>query len=458
MKHATDRIALHLCWVCAAALIFGYGIAVARYKLFPFRAIVLAEAGCRKLCSPKPSNNCVFTRLARTPLRAAIHRTPQACDGLNLVTRMGVGGRLSVDVFDMDGVAVHRWDIDWFNIWPDAKHVPASEMPQAPPGTHVHGAILLKNGNLVFNFEHLGMVCLDFDGNVVWRLPYRTHHSISRSDNGNLLVCGQIDHTKPCDRIPNWKPPFTEPTVLEVTPDGKIAHEWSIVDLLRNNGREGLLYLGSHNNGTTVVTGDILHLNDVDLFPARLKEGFFKKGDIMVSLRNINTVFVFNRKDEKIKFVCTGSFVRQHDPDFIDGNTFSVFDNHNVNTDLRRSQSRIVIVSAPSQTIRTFYEGTLEHPFYTEIMGKHQWLPNGNLLITESCYGRAFEIDRNGRTVWEYTNYINKGVVTLVEEVTRLPSTYVSLFSGPKQSGQALRAPKESSETSVVLNPVEIER
>ena len=64
--------------------------------------------------------------------------------------------------------------------------------------------------------------------------------------------------------------------------------------------------------------------------PRCLKEGIFKKGDVLVSLRNINTIFVFNRENDKIKFIPTGSFVRQHDPDFVDGETISVFDNHPV--------------------------------------------------------------------------------------------------------------------------------
>ena len=143
----------------------------------------------------------------------------------------------------------------------------------------------------------------------------------------------------------------------------------------------------------------MLHLNDAEPFPARLKEGFFKKGDVMVSLRNINTVFVFNRESEKIKFIITGMFARQHDPNFIDGNTFSVFDNNTSGFDERDPQSRILIVNAPERTVTTVYQGTPEKPFYTVIEGRQQWLPNGNLLITvvvrgQSVRGRSERRDR----------------------------------------------------------------
>ena len=188
---------------------------------------------------------------------------------------------------------------------------------------------------------------------------------------------------------------------------------------------------------STQVTGNPLHMNDVEPFPARLKEGFFKKGDLLVSLRNINTVFVFNRESEKIKFICTGWFIRQHDPDFIDGNTFSVFDNNLAAPEQCNPQSRIAIVSAPDNTLKTFYEGTAEHPFYTVVCGKHQWLPNGDLLITESFQGKAFEIDRRGEIVWQYINYVDEGVVGLVEEVQRLPPEYARFFRGSESEKSA---------------------
>jgi hypothetical protein len=149
----------------------------------------------------------------------------------------------------------------------------------------------------------------------------------------------------------------------------------------------------------------------------------------MVSVRNINTVFVFNRESEEIKFITTGLFVRQHDPDFIDGNTFSVFDNNNIAPESANPQSRIVIVSATdNKTAKVFFEGTPETPFFTNIGGKHQWLPNGNLLITSFSDGRGFEINPEGKIVWEYFNYVDRGMVGVVTEVQHLPLKYERIF------------------------------
>ncbi|MDD5173961.1 MAG: arylsulfotransferase family protein [Candidatus Omnitrophica bacterium] len=360
------------------------------------------------------------------PDRPAIYNSGQACEGLNLVVSITGDKENSIVVMDLNGKVIHRWIVDWFKIWPDAKHVPKASLPKSLPGTSVHGIVLMDNGDLIFNFERLGLVRMDIRGRVIWRLPYRTHHSVFKDDDGNLWVCGFKEHLVPDARFPGFSPPFHEDTILVVSPEGVIIQEWSVPEILRKNDLAGLLYMPSAVASNTSL--DRLHLNDVEPFPANLKEGFFKKGDVLVSLRNINTVFVFNRESQKIGFIMTGKFVKQHDPNFIDGNSFSLFDNNRISSKLEDFQSRILIVSAPENTVRVFFEGSSKTPFRSETSGKHMWLPNGNLLITETDQGRAFEINPRGEVVWEYINYIGGGKAGGVAEVRRLSPEYIRLF------------------------------
>ena len=142
-----------------------------------------------------------FTRV-KSPYPPAIRHTGQRSDGLNLVVEIASGKVLMVKVMDMEGKTVHQWIIDWFKIWPDATHVPERCLPKSPPGTHIDAALIMENGDLVFTFGALGLVRLDRQGKVVWRLPYQTHHVIERDDDGNLWVCGQKEHTKPSTAWP----------------------------------------------------------------------------------------------------------------------------------------------------------------------------------------------------------------------------------------------------------------
>jgi hypothetical protein len=411
-----DRLSIALFTASLAVLFFVYGGVVGKYHIFPFEFLRLAKKGCAKVIFGETDGEYFFP--ARYPNRPAIYNSGQACEGLRLITCITPDRKSSVKVMDLDGKIVHEWIIDWFKIWPDAKHVPDSFLPKSRPGTDVHGTVVTKNGDLVFNFEYQGLVRLDAQGNVVWRLPYQTHHSVVEDDNGNFWVCGRKEHTAPDALFPGFKPPFGEDTILEVSPEGRIIQEWSVPALLRKNGLERFLYFYPRY--------DALHLNDVEPFPATLEEGFFKKGDILVSLCSVSAVFVFNQVSEEIKFIVTVKFIKQHDPDFIDGNSFSVFDNNYIKAAVQ--QSRILIISAPESKVRVFFEGNPNAPFYTFERGKNEWLPNNDLLIAETAQGRAFEINQNGEIVWEYINYVGKGRVGMVTDAQRLPSGYTQLF------------------------------
>ena len=427
----SQRFSLILFIISSAFISFNCGFLVREFQFFPYQFYVEAAKGFQKIRDQRFGKLPWYYKPLKKPFPDVVSDTGEPDKGLTLVTKMAADHSISAEIIDLKGKTVHKWDIDWFEMWPNPQHLPDSMIPQEKPGTHINGAVVMENGDLVFNFEKDGLIRIDITGEVVWRLPYQTHHSLHKHDDGNLWVCGQKYHTQRSSRLPHLLPPFSEETILEVTPEGKILREWSVADILRKNGYTGLLYLGTLNDKSTEVKGNtnILHLNDVEPFSSKLQEGFFKQGDVMVSLRNINTVFVFNAETEEIKFIAIGQFVRQHDPDFIDGNTFSVFDNNNnivFEPELRKS--RILIVSAKEKTSKVFFEGSLEKPFFTEIMGKHQWQPNGNLLITESMAGRGFEINQQGEIVWQYINYVDQGVVGIVEEVQRLPLKYERIF------------------------------
>ena len=62
--------------------------------------------------------------------------------------------------------------------------------------------------------------------------------------------------------------------------------------------------------------------------------------------------------------------------------------------------------------------------FYTEIGGKHQILPNGNILISEFTAGRVFEVTSVGEIVWSYINRYDENEVYSISEGTRYPNNY----------------------------------
>jgi hypothetical protein len=291
----------------------------------------------------------------------------------------------------------------------------------------VHGAWLSKNGDLTFNYSDYGLMQMDFCGRVKWRAPYMTHHTVVLDEQGHIWTLQVVRRDAADPTLPNIRPPFRDVSVLELAPDGSFMRRFDVFKLLQENGYQGLLYMSPTDNESSAVYGDATHVNDVDVFPSTMKPGLFKAGDVMVSMRNADTVFVFDPATRKIKATVTGRFVRQHDPDFVDGWTISVFDNNNVGEPPGRASSRVVEYSFQTQQVRTLFAGSPQTPFFTSVMGKHQRLPNGNLLLTEGQSGRAIEVDPSGQPVWEYFNIVAKGLAAHLTEATRIPPSYLSV-------------------------------
>lgn len=346
-------------------------------------------------------------------------------EGINLIGCMGEANTLQVRLENLSGTLLNEWRLNWFELWPDAKHLPEHIEPKSEPGTFIHGMVLLPNGNLVFNFEYCGMLCVDPEGEVVWKLDYSSHHSLSLSADGHLWACG-LKFEENEDAIDEGCALRERQTLIEVSSEGVLLNEWLIEDLLVQSELAGYLHLMPRKCGGA----HLLHLNDVEPIEDAVcdSSSWFQKGDVLFSLRNVNAVFVFNRFSQEVRKAVAGNFIAQHDPDVYNGSSITVYDNGNAANESSELKSRIVQVDLSTGEARTVFEGSGELPFYSEKLGKHQWLKNGNLLITASQQGRALEIDPRGRLVWWYENKLSKGLSGYLIEVQRLPESYALPF------------------------------
>ena len=110
------------------------------------------------------------------------------------------------------------------------------------------------------------------------------------------------------------------------------------------------------------------------------------------------------------------------------GGGIAIFDNNHIGPESGVQQSRIIILDPESDSTEIWYTGNDADPFYTKIMGKQQWLKNGNLLLTDAVNGRAIEVNPEGKVVWEFVNIIADGQVGIVEKMQRLPEKFNTLF------------------------------
>lgn len=347
--------------------------------------------------------------------------------GLVLIAGIGDDHQHFVRVITRDGTVVQEWRPNWFDIWPEAPdELAPGRIPQKTPGAILHGVQVAPNGDLLINYEFLSTIRLDICGKTVWKQANGGHHSLNFAPDGTIWVgAGQLV-LDDSSGYANHPGPLDDWSLMQLSPDGKVLKNKRIGELLIENDLRGLLHLSTLLNDDTTVRGDTLHANDVEPFPADMPSTLFNPGDLLVSLRNINTILVVDPNTWKVKFISTGHTLRQHDPDFAPGDKILIYDNNNLNplSDPDDRYSRIVELDARTGQSTTRFKGEGRAHFYSPTMGRVQRLENGNLMIVSAEQGRAFEVNQRGELVWQYFNTIAKNFTGLVTEAQVLPLDY----------------------------------
>ena len=128
-------------------------------------------------------------------------------------------------------------------------------------------------------------------------------------------------------------------------------------------------------------------------------------GDILASYRPTSTVIRISRKTGKILWkLGTPTVAGQHAPTLLENGNILIFDNgpHRLDefcTVFEGNRGR-----SGHKRDRVEVSGQAGWNFFSPRMGCAQRLPNGNTLITESSFGRLFEVTKEGEIVWEYVN------------------------------------------------------
>lgn len=329
------------------------------------------------------------------------------------------GQRLGFRLFGPDGQLLYDWPIDFFTIAP--------EQMQHRYHALIHGALLYPDGDVIANLDGRGMVRFDACGKIKWMNDEHPHHSIFADDKGRLWSPTGVGeyHNRAfantmfrVDRIASFDPET-----------GRKLTEIDLVDAMEKSDMIGLV------QDYYRKSDDVVHLNDVEILSANLAPAFpmFRAGDLLLSLRNINQLWVLDGTTHEIKWVSAGSTIGQHDPDFEPDGTISVLDNRplaEINSPDGypgvHGGSRILSIDPAGGPVTTLYRSDARNTFYTPYRGKHQRLANGNILIAETDAGRVFEVTSSGEVVWSYVNGWDAENVGWILDIGRYPTEFGS--------------------------------
>ncbi|MFP4406495.1 arylsulfotransferase family protein [Rhodosalinus sp.] len=333
-------------------------------------------------------------------------RAPEAepTPGFVLVTSLGDGGEAPshvVQMFDSAGREVHRWPIRYDRF----------DDEMSPRNVVLHGMEVFEDGSLAVTFDVGNAIArIDPCGTPIWVVNGNFHHSIERDGEGALVT---------------WR----DETIVHLDED--TGEPLSALDIRRDiipadsGEQRGYLELRAVTleevGDRMEYVEDPFHPNDAEPLSAEMAEAFpmFAPGDILFSLREINLIAVADPETGRLKWWRHGPWIRQHDPDFQPDGTITVYDNGTAT-----GRSLIRRIDPVDDSLSVVFEGGDEVPFYSWRRGKHQVLPGGNILLTESEQGRVLEVDAEGRLVWEREVPWDDDRNLVVTEARHVPETF----------------------------------
>ena len=308
------------------------------------------------------------------------------------------GWRILIGAFTIDGeprnaaVALSP-ELEIARVWILTEHEIDGKEPRAQHRKFVHGFDIMDDGSVVFSFDGgVSLQRFDYCGERMWAVGGGFNHSVTLEDNQEFLWTLVGDNL-----------------VKVATANGETVKSISMDDIIAANPAIDILEIrkydkndlgGNSRNTSENWQASPFHLNDVDPLPAALAPLYdgFEAGDLLVSVRSLNLVFVVDPDTLEVKWWRTGATRRQHDPDWGLTGNITAFDNR-----MSRDYSQILSIEPKSYRAQVAFDGR-NNDFYSRIRGKHQFTGAGNLLVTSSQQGRIFEVDPDGDVVLEIIN------------------------------------------------------
>jgi hypothetical protein len=268
-------------------------------------------------------------------------------------------------IIDMNGRVVHSW-----------AHVRATGRFRL----NRDGSLaVIGSDNLIKEYTWDGGLAWHFQLKDVHNIP---HHDLIRMDSGNYLILAHDGHGH-------------SDYLLEVDRNGKVVWDWWFEK-----------HAHSFPNWDSEST-DPSHSNSIrELPPNRWHDAGderFRPGNILVSARTLNTVFIIDKKSGDVVWTLAEGLDGQHEAVMIEpgmprAGLIMVFNNGLENLfDYRRS----TVQAFDPITGEVAWEYGSEF-FFSSVGGTAQPLPGNNVLITSSHGGRVFEVRPRGRIVWEW--------------------------------------------------------
>ena len=348
-----------------------------------------------------------------------IYDKKSALDGYNFYTAGHLPGAL---LMDMRGTKVYKWEHRFIDAW---DRFPGDALPKNNKSVgYWRRAHLLPSGDVIAIFEGVGIIKVDRRSNLLWANFNSAHHDLEVMDDGRIYTLTRKAHMIP--RI-NDEHPILEDFIILLDSKGNEIHSFSVLEAFEDSPYAPAIE-------EMADRGDIFHTNTIEILDATLagRVPGFDEGNALISLREVGVIAVVDMKTERVVWALKGTWEAQHQPTVLPDGNVMLFDNRGY-----RGFSRVIAFDPASLETSWIYKGAAPNSFFSRECGSNQYLPNGNILITESDRGKAFELSPELTIVWKYINTAQVGdnneFISSIFEMIRVEPDYVEGWLGKRR-------------------------
>ncbi len=266
--------------------------------------------------------------------------------------------------------------------------------------------MLLENGSLVLNIADGPLIKIGSSSAIEWLLDGTYHHSVELDAEGNIWACS-VMHPSAYVGVLSYR----DDAIAKISPAGKVLFKKSIAKILEENGYRWLLAVGFRGRPNE----DPIHLNEVQ--PALADSKYWKKGDLMLSMRHLGTIALYRPSTEKIIWLKTGPWMNQHDVEFVSDHEISVFSNNVIDYFkghvLMDGQNDVSLYDFNTNTVSSPYKKAMKSlAVRTLTEGRSKLLSNGDVFIEETNYGRLLRLTPE-TAKWEFVRRVDKNHLSM---------------------------------------------
>lgn len=326
----------------------------------------------------------------------------RAFNGYTLYTSSESNGAVLVD---MGGKVVHRWVAPYYDVFPEER----GKKTAGPSYVMTDAIHLDKDGSLYIVYVGIGdtpwgygIAKVDSNSKVIWKYAGKVHHALDVRPDGTVYVLDHRIVDGPSIGFDWTEEPVLDDGILVLDSRGKPFKRVSLAKAIEHSPYASVIdRLVRYADFQQL--GDYLHTNDLQVLTETTAAMIpnARAGDVLVSLRNLDSLAVIDMQKETVVWWLRGGWLHQHDVDLLANGDLMLFDNLG---SFGTAGSRVVEFDPASEKTVWSYSGGPGDPLYSEIRSAQQRLPNGNTLITDSDQHRIVEVTRSGDIVWEYYN------------------------------------------------------